>query len=223
VTDRGELAERIRSACLQAASAAYEQAGISGLCGEGRWELAVQAIKVLDLTPLLETPTSETATSETGVPESPKPDTKRRSMQRIEPLRRLSSEHHSGLVIARRARELAGKAPDARAAAWADLRQRFADELEPHFKLEERGLLPALQAAGEGLLVERTLAEHLRMRAMIDAGGPENLAAFAEALADHIRFEEKELFETAQRVLGAEALERIQALHDREAARVCRT
>ncbi len=143
-------------------------------------------------------------------------------MQRIEPLRRLSSEHHAGLVIARRARELARNAPDAREAAWADLRQRFADELEPHFKLEERGLLPALRAAGEGVLVERTLAEHLRMRAMIDAGGPEDLAAFAEALAHHIRFEEKELFETAQRVLGTEALERIQALHDREAAPVCR-
>lgn len=143
-------------------------------------------------------------------------------MQRIEPLRRLSSEHHTGLVIARRARELARNAPDAREAAWADLKQRFADELEPHFKLEERGLLPALLAAGEGVLVERTLAEHLRMRALIDAGGPEDLGAFAEALADHIRFEEKELFETAQRVLGTEALERIQALHDREAAPVCR-
>jgi len=144
-------------------------------------------------------------------------------MQRIESLRRLSSEHHSGLVIARRARELAGEAPDAREAAWADLRQRFDDELEPHFKLEERGLLPAMQAAGEVLLVERTLAEHLRMRAMMDAGGPENLAAFAEALTDHIRFEEKELFETAQRVLGAEMLARLQDLHDREPAPVCRT
>jgi hypothetical protein len=53
----GALAERVRSACLQAASTAYEQAGISGLCGEGRWELAVQAIETLDLAPLLETPT----------------------------------------------------------------------------------------------------------------------------------------------------------------------
>lgn len=143
-------------------------------------------------------------------------------MQRIEALRRLSSEHHSGLVIARRAREQGGTPAD-REAAWADLKQRFADELEPHFKREERGLLPALQAAGEGVLVERTLAEHLRMRAMIDTGGPEQLAAFAEALTDHIRFEEQLLFETAQRVLGAEALERIQSLHDREAEPVCRT
>jgi hemerythrin-like domain-containing protein len=143
-------------------------------------------------------------------------------MRRSEALRRLSSDHHSGLVIARRAREQAREAPAVREAAWADLRQRFADELEPHFKLEERGLLPAMQAAGEGLLVERTLVEHLRMRAMIDAGGPESLAVFAEALTDHIRFEEKELFEVAQRVLGADTLARLRDLHDHEPAPACR-
>jgi hemerythrin-like domain-containing protein len=207
VIDPVELAERVRSACLEAALAAYEQAGISGLCGEGRWELAVQAIKTLELAPLLDTPT---------------PETERGSMQRIEPLRRLSSEHHTGLVIARRARELAREPHDARDAAWSDLRQRFADELEPHFKLEERGLLPALQAVGEAALVERTLAEHRAMRAMIEAGGCEELAAFARLLTDHIRFEEKELFDTAQRVLDVETLARLRDLHDREAAPVCR-
>jgi hypothetical protein len=49
VIDRLSLAEQVRSACLQAALDAYEQAGIAGLCGEGRWELAVQAIRTLDL------------------------------------------------------------------------------------------------------------------------------------------------------------------------------
>jgi hypothetical protein len=27
----------------------YERAGINGLCAEGRWEMAVQAIRTLDL------------------------------------------------------------------------------------------------------------------------------------------------------------------------------
>jgi hypothetical protein len=54
MTDRPALAERVRSACLQAALDAYERAGIAGLCGEGRWELAVQAIRTLDLAPLLD-------------------------------------------------------------------------------------------------------------------------------------------------------------------------
>lgn len=48
-----KLAEVIRTACLDAALRAYEQAGISGLCEEGRWECAVQAIKGVDLTALI--------------------------------------------------------------------------------------------------------------------------------------------------------------------------
>src|SRR5512139_712746 len=42
------LAEAVRKACLEAALHAYEDAGISGLCQEGRWEIAVQAIRELD-------------------------------------------------------------------------------------------------------------------------------------------------------------------------------
>lgn len=50
-----EVAQKVRDACLQAALSAYESAGISGLCAEGRWELAVQAIRTLNLEPILRT------------------------------------------------------------------------------------------------------------------------------------------------------------------------
>ena len=43
------MAEAVREACLNAARQAYENAGISGLCEEGRWECAVDAIRSLDL------------------------------------------------------------------------------------------------------------------------------------------------------------------------------
>lgn len=49
-----ELAETVREACLRAALQAYEDAGISGLCGEGRWEMAVQAVRCLDLRPVVD-------------------------------------------------------------------------------------------------------------------------------------------------------------------------
>jgi hypothetical protein len=49
-----ELAEAVRDACLRAALQAYENAGISGLCGEGRWEMAVQALRGLDLRPVVD-------------------------------------------------------------------------------------------------------------------------------------------------------------------------
>lgn len=47
-----EIAEEVRSACVEAALRAYEDAGISGLCAEGRWELAIDAVRHLDLTGL---------------------------------------------------------------------------------------------------------------------------------------------------------------------------
>ena len=43
------LAEAVREACLKAAREGYESAGISGLCEEGRWECAVNAIRSLDI------------------------------------------------------------------------------------------------------------------------------------------------------------------------------
>jgi hypothetical protein len=43
------LAEAVRDACGKAAQETYENAGISGLCEEGRWECAVAAIRSLDL------------------------------------------------------------------------------------------------------------------------------------------------------------------------------
>ena len=51
--DIPELAESIRQATLQAAMDAYEDAGIQGLCEEGRWEAAISAMRSLDLNSLL--------------------------------------------------------------------------------------------------------------------------------------------------------------------------
>jgi len=48
MTER-ELAEAVREACLKAALDAYQQAAMSGLCGEGASECAVGAIRALDL------------------------------------------------------------------------------------------------------------------------------------------------------------------------------
>ena len=47
-----DLAKRIRDACLEALLQAYEDAGVQGLCAEGRWEVAVGALKTVELAPL---------------------------------------------------------------------------------------------------------------------------------------------------------------------------
>jgi hypothetical protein len=48
-----DLAKRIRDACLTAVLEAYEDAGVQGLCAEGRWQAAVDALRTHDLAPLL--------------------------------------------------------------------------------------------------------------------------------------------------------------------------
>ena len=50
--NKAELAELVRRACLQAALAAYEEGGLLGLCQQGRFELAMDAINTLDLASL---------------------------------------------------------------------------------------------------------------------------------------------------------------------------
>ena len=127
-------------------------------------------------------------------------------MKRHSSLRSLSSEHHTGLVLARRARKAAGQDSSTQDATWKAIQHTFQNELEPHFQREEQSLLPLFRSAGEVELVDRTLHEHRSMRLLIQENNPGNLASFAEALAAHIRFEEKVLFETAQSVLGSKVL-----------------
>ncbi len=47
------LAEAVKSACVETAEQAHEQASISGLCGSGAWEVAQGAVKTLDIRPLV--------------------------------------------------------------------------------------------------------------------------------------------------------------------------
>jgi len=52
--DQKRLAQVVREACVEAALRAYEEAGISGLCCEGRWEIAIDAMRNLDLAMLID-------------------------------------------------------------------------------------------------------------------------------------------------------------------------
>lgn len=129
-------------------------------------------------------------------------------MKRRPALLQLSRDHHTALVLAKRI--AAAHDDDAIDALIATVPGTFAHELEPHFQAEEGDLLPRLQAAGEAALVARTLDEHRLLRALADrigAGDRASLAPFGLALHDHVRFEERELFITAERVLPAAFLD----------------
>lgn len=63
-----QIALAIRNACIRAALDGYEQAQIAGLCQEGAWECAVDAMRRLDLTTLLD----PAATADGSAPPPPR-------------------------------------------------------------------------------------------------------------------------------------------------------
>jgi hypothetical protein len=72
--------------------------------------------------------------------------------------------------------------------------------------------LPALQATGEVALVRRTHDENRVLRALIADDRPENPIQFAELLVAHIRCEETEVFDAAQRLLDPDALAQLERI-----------
>jgi len=49
-----QIAAAVRNACVRAALDGYERAQIAGLCQAGAWECAVDAIRMVDLSLILE-------------------------------------------------------------------------------------------------------------------------------------------------------------------------
>lgn len=133
-------------------------------------------------------------------------------MKRHAGLLRLSREHHGALKLARDSRRAAesGEAEGIRQAARR-IADAFSAELDAHFREEESGVLALLAQRGEHGLVRRALSEHEEMRrlaAALDHPDDATLQSFAELMAAHVRFEERELFEVAQALLDEEGLER---------------
>ena len=106
-------------------------------------------------------------------------------MKRHSRLAQLSREHHTALRLGRHL--LAG---GAQAELGAELQG-----LEAHFAEEERNLLPLLDTDRHRALAERLRAEHAQLRLLFAAAlqGRDEAQA-GQALIDHVRFEERELF-----------------------------
>lgn len=130
-------------------------------------------------------------------------------MKRDSRLHGLSSDHHQALVIARGIVE--------RTEPWtADdgvtLHGRFERELEPHFRIEEELLLPALRTAGAAEVAARTLEDHSFLRAMVNAartGDGQSARRFGERLREHVRFEEREMFPACETLLPGSVLDEV--------------
>lgn len=122
-------------------------------------------------------------------------------MKRSPALVALSREHHTALVWSKRAQRGDTAAPGT---LMTQLVTVFDREMEPHFQTEERDLLPALRTCGQHDLADRTLAEHRALRDEVDrirAGDATAVATFGKLLEAHVRFEERELFAVAEKLL----------------------
>ncbi len=131
-------------------------------------------------------------------------------MKRHPALAPLSRDHHHALEIARRLRRATTQtAPES---ARAFLAHWDAEE-KLHFRLEEELLLPAYAAHGEPdhPAIVRMLLDHMLIRrdaAQITANAsPELLHDVGARLADHVRFEEHELFTLIEEIVPEYELE----------------
>ncbi|MBO6934059.1 MAG: hemerythrin domain-containing protein [Deltaproteobacteria bacterium] len=149
-------------------------------------------------------------------------------MKRHPQLQDLSRDHHHALVLARQSRIAAKGSDDEVHARLVAAREKLERELAPHFAVEERLLLPALDDAGLGELAARTRTDHARLRELLRDDAPDErarLREFGELLRDHVRFEESELFPAAEATLDDATLTAVAdasaALESAERRRAC--
>lgn len=140
-------------------------------------------------------------------------------MRRSAALEPLSHDHHAGLAFVARLRRAQRDGEDPVPLA-AEVAAFWREHLVPHFGEEEAFVVPVLER-GATALADRLLDEHRRLRALAKRAGAapaswDAVAAFADALAAHVRFEEREAFPAAERLASdlARLGEQIREAHD---------
>jgi hemerythrin-like domain-containing protein len=130
-------------------------------------------------------------------------------MKRSPALVTLGHDHHQALEAALRLRratdETLGDALERFREFWSHHTERR------HFEVEEEVLLPALAGDEEwDAMAERVRGEHERIRAGAESVGTVDEAhELGTLLNDHVRFEERQLFELLESRLDEEQLNRL--------------
>ena len=124
----------------------------------------------------------------------------------------LSRQHQHALALCVRI-DRAMPIADADLAAWqVEMAQIFQSEISIHFTAEERVLFPAARKFAELIpLVEELLVDHTMLRerfarAEAHTLSAAELSAFGQRLSNHIRKEERQLFESMQELMNPEEL-----------------
>ena len=132
----------------------------------------------------------------------------------------ISRQHQHALALCVRL-DRAIRAGEIDLEAWqAEIQQQFESEIAVHFAAEEAILFPAaanftdLQALIEELLADHAVLRDYFARAAARDLNSQSLADFGEKLAQHIRKEERQLFEGMQRMMNSPELDALGAALD---------
>lgn len=134
-------------------------------------------------------------------------------IKRHESLKAVSREHHFGLLICWKIREGFRKDIDLkRIKAFTDW--AWKSQLIPHFTFEEEYLFTILPEDHE--YVKRALAEHRRLQRLFEQENElyKSLSLIEEELEQHIRFEERVLFNEIQENATKEELLLVEKHHE---------
>lgn len=137
----------------------------------------------------------------------------KKPIKRHEALKPLSRQHHFGLLFSWKLRKGFSKNIEVERlqeyAKWF-----FKEEIQPHFKAEEKYVFPVLGKENE--LIQRALKDHRRIKRLFtDTKNPaKSLSLLEEELDAHIRFEERVLFNEIQKEANPEQLQKIAEIHE---------
>ena len=135
-------------------------------------------------------------------------------MLRDKNLMPLSRQHQHALALCVRIER--ASAIESKLDQWqAEMAQQFEAEIKIHFVAEEQIVFPAARSIVDlNPLVDQLLDEHRLLRSFFQKAEqkqmrPEEVREFACRLSEHVRKEERQLFERLQQTLPAEELNRM--------------
>lgn len=136
-------------------------------------------------------------------------------IKREEFLKAISREHHHGLLLCWKIKTGLKKHIDPiRIKRYVDW--YYTTHLLPHFEVEEKYVYPILGAEHE--LYKRAYTEHKRLKSLFESNADviETLASIEKELDDHIRFEERIMFNEIQAKATNEQLQNIIKSHSED-------
>ena len=136
----------------------------------------------------------------------------KKPIKRHKALQPLSRQHHFGLLFSWKLRK--GFAKNIEISRLANYSKWFYEnEIKPHFEAEERHLFTILDANNE--LIIRALKEHREIEKLFnDTANPtQSLSILEDLLQEHIRFEERVLFNEIQLTATQAQLDKVEEIH----------